>query len=328
MNRFDYVRARTWEEAFAALAAPRALVIAGGTDIVPLLADHLIEPDLLVDISHIPDLHGIRYDERDGLWLGATTRLAEIGSHPVIRQHYGVLEQAIAESASAQIRNLATIGGNLLQKPRCPYYRDPAFNCLRHPGGTMCSAIAGDASYHAIIGYGARDPAGTCIAVHPSDAIVALAALEAQVVLRRPLGERRLHLADFYGSPSRDPRRETSILPDEIIVGIAVPPLPSGARGKYSKIRNRAAYEFAMVSAAAVIAQDEGIVRYARLALGGVSWAPYRAIEAENALIGQALTKATVKHAMDLALADAQPAPENAYKIPMARAALRRAIES
>ena len=326
MNRFGYLRATTLDEAFAALATPGAQLIAGGADLVPLLADRLAAPSQLVDIARIPELHGIRYSVTDVLWLGATTSLTEVMAHPAVQQHYGVLHQAIAESASPQIRNLATIGGNLLQKPRCAYYRDAAFACLRRDGGDLCSALAGDTSRHALFGYGTPDATKTCVAVHPSDAVNALAAMDAQVVLRNPTGERTVPISSFFVAPSTDPHQETSIAPNEIIVAIIAPPPPAGIRGTYIKLRDRASYEFAIVSAAAVIAEDAGVVSHARLVLGGVAWGPWRVMAAETALIGQPLTKENAAHAAQIALQQAQALPDNAYKIPMAQAALRRAI--
>ena len=326
MNRFGYTRATTLVEAFAALAMPGAQLIAGGADLVPLLADTLAAPSQLVDISRIPELHGIRYDAADGLWLGAATSLSEIMAHSAVQEHYSVLRQAIAESASPQIRNLATIGGNLLQKPRCPYYRDAAFACLRRDGGDLCSALVGDTSRHALFGYGTPDAAKTCVAVHPSDAVNALAAMDAQIVLRNLSGERSIPISDFFVAPTTDPRQETKIAPDEIIVAITAPTSPVGGRGTYIKLRDRASYEFAIVSAAAVIAEDGGAITHARLVVGGVAWGPWRASTAEMALVGQPLTRASVTQAAQIALQDAQPLPDNAYKIPMAQAALRRAI--
>jgi xanthine dehydrogenase YagS FAD-binding subunit len=326
MNRFGYARAATLADALALLATPGAQLIAGGTDLVPLLADDLAAPARLVDIARIPDLDRITFDPGAGLWLGALARLNAVMAHSVVQTQYAVLAQAIAESASPQVRNLATIGGNLLQQPRCSYYRDAAFACLKRDGGAVCSAIGGDTSRHALLGYGAAAPQSTCVAVHPSDAVNALAVMEANVVLRSASGERRVPIMEFFVAPADNPHRNTIIAPNEIIVGIAAPPPPANARGSYCKIRDRAAYEFAIVSAAAVIAEQDGVVTHARLALGGVAWGPMHPIAAEAALIGQPLTAEIAAHAAKLALADAQPLPDNAYKIPMAQAALRRAI--
>ncbi len=354
MNRFGYTRATTLADAFAMLAAPGVQLIAGGADLVPLLADDLAAPTTLVDIARIPDLRTIHDDPADGLWLGATATLAEVMAHPVVQAQYGVLSQAIGESASPQIRNLATIGGNLLQQPRCPYYRDRAFACLRRgptpnptpsameqgtlerdatrpyndAGGDMdfCAALVGETSRHALFGYGQPDPYATCVAVHPSDAVNALAALDAQVVLRNAAGERRVPVTDFFVAPADDPRRGTVIAPGEIIVALSVPRPPASAQGVYVKIRDRAAYEFAIVSATAVVAEQDGIIAHARLVLGGVAWGPHRASAAEAALIGQPRTPEVAAHAAQLALQGAQPLPDNAYKLPLAQTALRRAI--
>jgi xanthine dehydrogenase YagS FAD-binding subunit len=356
MNRFGYARAATLDDAFALLTAPGAQIIAGGADLVPLLADDLAAPATLVDIARIPDLRAISFNPAGGLWLGATATLAEVMAHPVVQAHYNVLSQAIGESASPQVRNLATIGGNLLQQPRCPYYRDREFACLRRgPGptpsptpsadgvgrsgrdesrpyndgsasGELCSALVGETSRHALFGYGAPDPHATCVAVHPSDAVNALAALDAQVVLRDASGERCVAVTDFFVAPADDPHRGTVIAPGEIIVAINVPLPPEGARGTYVKIRDRAAYEFAIVSAAAVIAEQRGVVAHARLVLGGVAWGLRRVPEAEAALRGQPRTPAAAARAAQIALQGAQPLPDNEYKIALAQTALRRAI--
>jgi len=322
MNRFGYTRVTTLDAALELLGQhPGSRFIAGGTDLVPLMRDSVVAPTHLIDISRIPDLDRIDFSPETGLRLGALTRLVAIAEHPVIRELYGVLSQAISESASPQIRNMATIGGNLLQKPRCAFYRDTVFPCLRRDSGDTCTALEGDNARHALFG-----GANKCIAVYPSDSANALATLDAVVHLLGPMGERTVPISAFYVPPSIDPTRETVIAPDEIITAISTPPPPVDARGTYVKLRDRAAYEFAIVSAAAVIGTIDGVVSHARLALGGVAWGPYRVPLAEAVLLGQPLNAESIAHAARIALADAQPLEENGYKIPMAQAALRRAI--
>lgn len=326
MKPFTYARATSVDDALRLLAQPGAQIIAGGADLMPLLNDDLVAPSMLVDISRIPDLARISYSEAAGLRLGATATLNAVRHHPALVDAYAVLRQAIQESASPQVRNLATIGGNLLQMPRCAYYRDGGFPCLRRDGGDLCGALVGDTSQHALFGFGTPDPHHTCVAVNPSDSANALVALDAAVELRSLAGTRSVLVAEFFYAPSADPRRATVIEPNEIITAITIPPPQPQARGTYIKLRDRAAYEFAIVSAAAVLAEDGGIVRYARIALGGVAWGPYRALQAEAYLLGKPLTEEHSAAAAQLALAGAHPLPDNAYKIPMAQAAVRRAI--
>ncbi len=325
MNRFDYLRAVTVEDALAALALPGSQIIAGGADLVPLLADNLAAPARLIDISRIPSLDAIAYDPATGLRLGATARLAAIQAHPAVRERYTVLAQALDESASPQIRNLGTIGGNLLQQPRCAYYRDAGFACLRRDGGDVCSAREGDSERHALFGAGGGN-ASACVAVHPSDAINALAALDASVVLRSSRGERSVPVAEFFTPPLIDSTSAAVVAPDEIVVAVTAPPPPDQARGTYVKLRNRAAYEFAIVSAAAVLALEGDRVAHARLVLGGVAWGPWRARAAEAALGGGPLTAERAAEAARVALESAEPLKDNAYKIQMARVAARRAL--
>lgn len=323
MKPFAYRRAASLDDALAALATPDASLIAGGMDLVPLLHAGLAQPATLIDIARLPDLAAVRVETDGGLWLGATATLARVAAHPDVRARFRVLAEAIDASASPQVRNLATIGGNLLQQPRCWYYRDPVFECLRRDGGTTCSALSGASDHHAIF-----DTQAPCIAVHPSDPATALAALGAEVALRSPRGERRVAVGEFFVAPQVDPTRATVLAHDELIVGLAVPPPPLGAQSAYVKIRDRAAFAFALVSAAAVIARDDAIVTHARLALGGVAWGPRQSAEAGAALIGGPLTPERIAAAVRLALVGVAPLPETEYKVALAEAALRRAIQA
>lgn len=327
MKPFTYSRATSVADALRLLAQPGAQIIAGGADLMPLLNDNLATPGILVDISRIPELNTITYSATDGLRLGATATLNAVRQHPSLEGAYAVLRQAIQESASPQVRNLATIGGNLLQMPRCSYYRDGGFPCLRRDGGDLCAALVGDTSHHALVGFGAPDPHHACVAVNPSDSANALAALDAAVELRSLAGIRSVPVAEFFYTPSANPRRATVIEPNEIITAITIPPPAPNSRGTYIKLRDRAAYEFALVSAAAVIAVDGATISHARIALGGIAWGPYRALQAEAYLLGKPLTEEHCTEAARLALMGAQPLPDNAYKIPMAQAAVRRAIQ-
>ncbi len=326
MKAFAYHRATTLDEALEMVSLPGNQIIAGGMDLVPLLSDDLAAPSALIDISRVPELGTVTYDPGSGLRLGTLASLNRILTDAAVRRSYPVLAAAIAESASPQIRNMATIGGNLLQQPRCGYYRDREFACLRRDGGTTCSAILGEHERHAIFQTPDRADPHHCVAVNPSDAVNALLAIDASVLARSSRGERMVPLADFFADPKQASTIQSTLAPDELITAIVAPPPPVNVRGQYIKIRDRASYAFAIVSAAAVIAMDGDRVTHARCVLGGVAWRPWRATAAEALLIGQPLTAEAVAAAARAALADAQPLPENGYKIPMAEAALRRAI--
>lgn len=321
MSGKSYHRATSLADALAVLGQPGTRLIAGGMDLVPLTHDHVERPDQLVDIARVPGLSDLRYDATDGLWLGATASLAAVANFAAVGERYPVLRQAILASASPQIRNLATIGGNLLQKPRCWYYRDPVFACLRRDHGPECAAKTGASDIHAVF-----ETTAPCVAVHPADPAVALAAMGATVVLRSPRGERRAVLSEFFVSPLEDATRETRLERDEIIVALVAPPPPLGAGGAYEKIRDRAAFAFALVSAAAVVALEGATVTHARLALGGVAWGPRRLPEAEAALVGGPLSPERLAEVARLAVSGAAPLPDTAYKLPLIQATVRRAI--
>ncbi len=326
MKAFEYHRVTTLDEALELAVIPGHQIIAGGMDLIPLMSDDLAAPTSLIDISRIPELGTIHYEPGVGLRLGTLASLSRIMTDAAIQRYYPVLTRAIAESASPQIRNMATIGGNLLQQPRCGYYRDREFACLRRDGGTTCSALLGDHERHAI--FQTPDPADPhhCVAVNPSDAVNALLAIDAAVVARSTTGERIIPLADFFADPTKVSTTQSTLSPGEMITAIVAPPPPANVRGQYIKIRDRASYAFAIVSAAAVIAMDGALVAHARCVLGGVAWRPWRVPAAEAVLVGQPLTADNVAAAARAALADAHPLPENGFKIPMAEAALRRAI--
>jgi xanthine dehydrogenase YagS FAD-binding subunit len=257
-----------------------------------------------------------------GVRIGALARMADVARHQLIREPYRVLAEALEAGASAQLRNMATMGGNLMQRTRCPYFRDVAFACNKRAPGSGCAAIGGVNRWHAILG-----TSDHCIAVHPSDAAVALAALEATVRVQGPAGERTIPFADFHRLPGDTPHVETALEHGELITAIDLPALPWARRSHYRKVRDRASYEFALVSAAVALDLADGRVRDARIALGGVGTKPWRAHAAEAALRGQPLDERTIAAAAEAAVAGATPRPDNAFKVELARRTLRSTIE-
>jgi xanthine dehydrogenase YagS FAD-binding subunit len=278
---------------------------------------------VLVDINRLA-LAKIEELPNRGLRLGALARNSDTANHPVVRQRFPLLSQAILSGASPQLRNLATNGGNLLQRTRCPYFMDPGFpNCNKRVPGSGCGAREGFNRAHAILGASEQ-----CIAVHPSDMCVALAALEASIRVRGPRGERQIPIAEFHRLPGTTPQLDTNLQPDELVLSIDLPPSPYAEHYHYVKIRDRASYEFALVSVAASIELDGdgAVIRSARVAMGGVAHKPWRVPAAEKSLVGEKCSKAVFQSAADKLLADAQPFPGNRFKVEMARRAVVRAL--
>jgi xanthine dehydrogenase YagS FAD-binding subunit len=320
MNAFQYARANHVAAAVATVSGePRAAFIAGGTEQLNLLKDRIQTLSLLVDINALP-LTAIETGP-DFLRIGALARMGDIAAEPAVRDAYPVLSQALLSAASPQVRNMAAIGGNLLQRTRCPYFRVGHFACNRRDPGSGCAAIGGENRWHAIFGGSEH-----CIAVHPSDPAVALLALDAIVVTEAPSGSRRIPLASFYRLPGDTPQRETVLEHGELIVAIELPAAPGARRSAYLKVRDRASFEFALVSVAAALHLEDGVVREARLALGGVAPVPWRARAAEEALRGQPIEAMTITRAAETAVADATPQPGNGFKVELARRAVARAL--
>jgi xanthine dehydrogenase YagS FAD-binding subunit len=322
MRPFDYASPTRVEDVLRLLAADgdgRVRPLAGGTDLLPLMKADVVAPARLVNVKGLPDLAGIDYDPARGLRLGGLTRLAEIETSPLVRERYPLLAEALAVAATPQLRNMATLAGNLLQRSRCWYFRTPRFHCWLK-GGDACPARDGESQVAAILG------GGPCYSAHPSDAAPALLALDAEVRLRGPLGERTLALADLFASPEETRRTETVLASDELLLQVAVPMLPAGTRGTYLKAMDRKLWAFALVGVAAVGRVEHGRVAHARLALSGVAPIPWRARAAEEALLGAEPTAALFARAADAALADAAPLAKNGYKLPLARALIRRAL--
>lgn len=322
MNPFGYDRAATAADAVSMAAVAGARYLGGGTNLVDLMRETVETPDRLVDVSGLSA--DIRDDEDGGLFIAAATRNTAVAEDRRIRTRYPVLSRAILAGASAQIRNMATTGGNLLQRTRCAYFYDnEGSRCNKRRPGEGCDAIGGFNRYHAILGASEH-----CIATHPSDMAVALAALDAVVHLRGPDGERRMPLTDLHRLPADRPDLDTVLKPGDLITGIGLPPLPEGARSAYRKVRDRSSYAFALVSVAAVLSVKDGRVEDVRLALGGVAHKPWRAGKAEAALRGGPATPEAFARAMDAELAEAKPLPGNAFKIDLARRTVVAVLEN
>lgn len=315
MRPFGYQRAARAPEAVATVAAsPRACFLAGGTNLVDLMKLGVAAPELLVDVRALPECTGVEHLEDGGLRIGAAVTNSDLAVHPVVRRHFPLLSQALLSGASGQLRNQATVGGNLLQRTRCLYFQDVSKPCNKRDPGSGCPAREGDHRSLAILG---TSPA--CIATHPSDMAVALAALDAVVHVQEPAGSRAIPLAEFYRLPGEDPTRETTLTHGALITAVEVPPLrsghPSGYRSAYRKVRDRASFAFALVSVGAAIQVSDGLITDLHLALGGIAPVPWRARRAEAALLGQPPTVDNFRRASEQELADATPLRDNAFKV-------------
>ena len=317
---FHYSEASSLDEAVALLSQPGAVAMGGGTDLLPQVKDGVVAAEQLVGLAAIPGMAGI--DETNvGLAIGAAATIAHVAAHPVVRRRYAALAEAAGGLATPQIRNEATIGGNLAQRPRCWYYRSPLIPCLKK-GGDRCYALAGNTRLLCVTG-GDR-----CYIVHPSDAAVALSALDARLETVGPNGARELPIGEFFAGPARDIYRENVLEPGELVARIILP-ANAPERSLYLKVRERESGDFALVSvAAALTLESDGTISKARIALGGVAPVPYRAAEVEEYLAGRLASDVDSARAAALALPIAVPLPHNGYKLPMARNIIRRALSS
>ncbi|MDA4888162.1 xanthine dehydrogenase family protein subunit M [Streptomyces sp. MS2A] len=314
MREFGYQRADDVSGAVALLAAdPDARFLGGGTNLVDLMKTGVERPARLVDVRELP-LDSIEETADGGLRIGATVTNSDLAAHPEVRRRYPALAQAVLAGASGQLRNMATVGGNLLQRTRCGYFTDLSKPCNKRAPGSGCPAITGEHHNHAILG--ASDH---CVAVHPSDMGVALAAFDAVVGYETLEGPGRLPLADFYLPVGDTPHRETALPPGALITGVTLPPAPVAARSRYRKVRERASYAFAIGSVAAALDIEDGVVREARLAFGAVASRPWRARAAEAVLTGAPADGETFAAAADAELAAARPLPDNGYKVTLMR---------
>ncbi|MFG2310854.1 FAD binding domain-containing protein [Streptomyces sp. NPDC048566] len=314
MREFGYERARDVAGAVAVLGAdPEARCLAGGTNLVDLMKSGVERPGHLVDLRELP-LDRVESTPDGGLRIGATVSNSDLAAHPEVRRRYPALAQAVLAGASGQLRNMATVGGNLLQRTRCSYFTDVTKPCNKRDPGSGCPAVDGEHRNSAILGAGE-----TCVAVHPSDLAVALTAFDAVVHHTTLDGEGQTPFADFYLPVGDTPHLETALPAGALITGVTLPPAPVAAHSRYRKVRERASYAFAIGSAAAALDVEDGVVRDVRLAFGAVASRPWRARAAEAALIGGPASGAAFARAADAELAAARPLPQAAYKVPLLR---------
>lgn len=318
MNPFGYQRAATVGEAVQA-AASGATVLAGGTNLVDHLRLGIRTADRLVDITRIEGLDTVEETPAGGVRIGALVRNSDLAMNSMVRQRFPFVSQALLAGASGQLRNMATTGGNLLQRTRCVYFQDLTTPCNKREPGSGCSALEGLGRFNAIF----VPDGATCVAVHPSDLCVPLAALDTTVHVTGPGGERAIAFADLHrpagSGPDSQPERDTTLEPGEVITAIELDPLPFAVHSRYRKVRERASYAFALVSVAAALDAADGVVRSVRLALGGVAHRPHRATAFEQALVGQAPTADAVRAAIDAELCEAHPGHDNAFKVALVR---------
>jgi xanthine dehydrogenase YagS FAD-binding subunit len=323
MNPFTYARAADPQQAIDGLTSqPNSKLLGGGTNLIDLMKMGVEQPTHLVDINRLPLTQIEELPNGGGVRIGGLARNSDLAEHPLIVSRYPVLSQALLAGASPQLRNLATTGGNLLQRTRCYYFYDPAFpQCNKRVPGSGCGALHAYNRIHAILGQSEE-----CIATHPSDMAVALAALDAVVRVQGSKGERTIPIGDFHRLPGTTPNIDTNLGADELITAVDLPAMPFATRSHYLKMRDRASYAFALVSVAAAINVDGGTIRDVRLALGGVAHKPWRASKAEQALVGKLPNEQSFRAAAEAELAPAKAYKDNQYKIELAKRTIVRAL--
>jgi xanthine dehydrogenase YagS FAD-binding subunit len=320
MRPFQYVRAQGVDDAVVAMRAG-GKCLAGGTNLIDLMKGDIEQPRVLVDIRRLP-LARLTDTPDGGVRIGALMSNSDVAQHPSIRQRYPLLSQALLAGASPQLRNMATVGGNLMQRTRCYYFTDRSFEaCNKRAPGSGCTAQAGYNRIHAIFGASEQ-----CVATHPSDMCVALAALDAIVEVRGSAGARSIPLADFHRLPGDSPERDTNLRPDELIVAVTLPPSTFSSNVHYLKVRDRASYAFALVSVAAAVAWRAGQIEDARVVLGGVAHKPWRVHDAERVLIGGSLDESALDAAGDAATRGAQALRDYGFKVELTRRAVKQAV--
>ncbi|MBW4474905.1 MAG: xanthine dehydrogenase family protein subunit M [Stenomitos rutilans HA7619-LM2] len=319
MQPFSYQQVEQADNAIASARSDQSMYLAGGTSLIDLMKLNVQTPQQLVDINALPLAQVER--QSNGVRIGAMARNSDVAYDAIIRQQYPVLSEALLSGASPQLRNMATIGGNLLQRTRCYYFRDPAFPCNKRVPGSGCPAIEGYNRIHAILG-----GSDHCIATHPSDMAVAMMALDAVVQTQGPKGARSIPIADFHLVPGNTPERETLLEHGELIVAVDLPASPFATRSHYLKVRDRASYAFAMSSVATALELQDGVVRSARIALGGVGTKPWRAYEAEKALMNQPLNQSTLQAAAKAAVQGAKPQQYNGFKVELTKRTVMQAL--
>jgi xanthine dehydrogenase YagS FAD-binding subunit len=324
MNPFDYTVAHSVQDAISAIgnSAHPPKVLAGGTTLVDLMRLNVEQPASVLDITRIPGLNHIDTQQPDALVFGALARMSDVADNPVVRRDYPILSESLSRAASQQLRNMASLGGNLLQRTRCAYFRDRQYPCNKREPGTGCSALDGINRGHAVLG--ASDQ---CIAVYPGDLAIALVALDASIDVQSTAGRRTLKVADLHREPGRTPNLETALRPDELILRIRVPKGRLGKASTYLKIRDRESYAFAIASAAVALDMDGDVVRDARIALGGLATRPWRARAAEQSLVGKTLTDSAAAEAGRLALKGAVTRPQNAFRVELGANTVAEALK-
>jgi xanthine dehydrogenase YagS FAD-binding subunit len=326
METFSYVKAPSIDKALA--SAQQAKFIAGGTTLVDLMKLNVETPKTLVDINLLP-LDKIEALPTGGLRIGALVRNSDLAWNADVQKSYAVLSEALLSGASPQLRNMATTGGNLLQRTRCMYFREPSagtpggYGCNKRTPGSGCAAMEGFNRMHAVLGTSEH-----CIATHPSDMCVAMAALEAVIHVEGPKGKRMIAFADFHKLPGDTPHIENALEPGDLVTYVDLPKPVEGSKSTYLKLRDRASYEFALASAAIVVRVDSGHIRYIRVAMGGVGTKPWRSHEAEAALLGKPANADAFKAAAEAALAKARPQKDNAFKVELAKRCLVRSLKT
>ena len=321
MERFTYAAPRTVKDAVLELSSSENVkVLAGGTTLVDLMKNGVERPQRLIDVTGIRELNEFTIDG-DELRFGALVRMSAVADHPEIKRRHPILSEALWRGASQQLRNMATLGGNVLQRTRCAYFRDPQYPCNKRQPGTGCAAIDGINRGHALLG-----TSEFCIAVYPGDWATALAAVDASFDTMSPRGARTISIHDLHVEPGRTPDVEHTLAADELIVRTRIPTQSAYRASTYQKIRDRASYAFALASAAVALDIQGDLVRDARIAIGGVATRPWRARDAEQSLIGQRLDGRAARHAGELAYVNAHTTPQNAFRVPLGIAAVERAL--
>jgi xanthine dehydrogenase YagS FAD-binding subunit len=318
MNRFTFVDCATVDEALSQMKGD-AMVKAGGIDLLDLMKDGIVSPPKLVSIRNVQSLHRIQSSDR-GLELGPLTTLSEIAEHPEIQQRYAALSDAAGHAATPQVRNMATLGGNLMQRPRCWYFRSSDFDCRKKGGSDECHAQQGENQYHAIVNN------KSCAMVHPSSTAVPLLAMDAEVELTSKAGKRTVAMRDFYVAPEVDLQRETAVKPGELITAIRVPAPAAGTRSAYQKYGEKESFDWPLADAGVVLEMDGKTCRKAAIVLGVAAPTPIHATEAEAALRGKVIDERTAREAGRLAVANATPLSQNGYKVQLFQTAIYRTI--
>lgn len=321
MKPFEFGHATSVEDAITTVATTGGKYYAGGTNLLDLMKNGVEAPDVLVDIGRL-GLRSITATASGGVMIGAGATNSAVANHPLIRTQYPVLSQAILSGATTQLRNMATAGGNLLQRTRCPYFMDPGFTaCNKRTPGSGCAARAGFNREHAVFGAG-----DSCVAVHPSDMAVALAILNATIHVQGPDGSRAIPMGDFFTLPGDRPQQDNSLRSAELITGIELPPSRYADHSWYLKVRDRHSYSFALVSVAVGLDISDGVIRSAAIAMGGVAAKPWRTVDAEAALVGRPADREAFRAAARLAMVGAQPLSQNEFKVDLGKHSVVRAL--